>query len=352
MRHLAVGLVDQQIRVINVIPESAPTPELDLTGDIVKYRGSPSRWRNFFAARSLIEQLRQLEPDLVHAMDAPARALAGMIGRALRVPVVCGCWSRRSALKMGRLSRRSGEPVATTGPLSHLVRQRVSHVSNVVTVRPGVYSFDEAMPEPLSDPEAALSALVVGPPRGQALDPALLYGLAQSGARLNSIMMFISASAEIQHQYWLAARRLNLLSQINLVPRAAGTTRLLMQCDVLIQPQVSGHVRTITLGAMAAGRPVLAATDPDLDYLIDERTACLLHDPNARRWTDQLADLAVSPAKYRELGQAARRYVAEHHSVSRFVDGMLDVYRTLAPESFRFDQTPVNDDGEAEPAES
>ncbi|MAE61453.1 MAG: hypothetical protein CMJ49_08875 [Planctomycetaceae bacterium] len=343
LRHLAVGLVAHQVRVINVIPESNLNPELDMTGDVVAYRGRAPRTLSYFSKRYVVDQVRRLEPDLVHALDSPARGMAEAISRALGVPLVCSCWSRRSAHQLSRARSRTTERIAATGPLAHLARRRFGRGSDVVTVRPGVYGFDESMPAPLAEPDAALCALVIGPPAGQTPDPEILYGLAQAKGQLGSVMLFIYASTDVQRHYWQAARKLNLSDQVILVPRATGTMRLLMQCDVLIQPQATGQVRTMTLSAMAAGRPVLAATDPDLDFLIEDRTARLVAEPTGRRWAALLNDLASEPETYREMGRSAQRYVTEHHGMSNFVEGMVAVYRQAAPTPLPFDASGAED---------
>ncbi|MHC4220600.1 MAG: glycosyltransferase, partial [Planctomycetota bacterium] len=116
-----------------------------------------------------------------------------------------------------------------------------------------------------------------------------------------------------EHEIWRQARRLDLLGHISTIDDAAQHRTLLTGCDVLVVPERFGEVRSLILGAMALGMPVMASDDPYLDMLVAEQTAIIVQQPDPDEWADNLRRLFTESDLAHRIGGAARDWIAEHH---------------------------------------
>ena len=346
LRRLAVGLVGESVRVVRVVPRwwAELGDNLSMTGDVVLYPGSGWGWLRDWQVRQLAEPLRKLEVDVLHVLDASLQRVGLSIGAELGVPVVCSVWSRTGAesLRPQQPEGPAAAYIAATETLAERCREKLGEAARLRTVAPGVYSSGggKGAPPPLSGVERTLSCVVVGDGRADAYYQALLEGMAKVRPHLPQAMYFFYTVSTDQHRLWQTAERLGLLDQVSLVPFEPGSRDLMVQADVMIQPQLSGYVRTLVLEAMAEGRPIISAADPILDFLTDGRTARLMHEPTAEDWAELLGQLARDPQRYVRLGQAAREYVREHHSATAFLEGVLETYRqVVTPEPIPFTAT-------------
>ena len=79
--------------------------------------------------------------------------------------------------------------------------------------------------------------------------------------------------------------------------------------------------------AMGAGMAVAAAAGGVEDLLIDGQT-CILFDPDDEQSIyNALRRLLQRPELTREIGEGARRFVREHHSVADMVGQIIRTYR-------------------------
>ncbi|MEX2672371.1 MAG: glycosyltransferase family 4 protein [Phycisphaeraceae bacterium] len=341
LRRLVVGLVDDQVRVVRVVPEDigvAQDDALAITSTELHYRWSPWRWIRDWALRQLRENLREAEVDVLHVLDGSLCAAGMQLGQQLNIPVICSVWSQQEIDQLPMPPADVTLAIAApTRALTERCRRRLSGSGAVVEYIPaGVYRSTSEQSPPLADPSQTLSCVVAGDGRLDAMYAGLLEAMAEVRDQLAHAVYFLHSVSSDQHRLWQMAERLKLLDQVSLVPHEPGSRQLLVQADVVIQPQPLGQVRTLVLEAMAAGRPVIATLDPMLDYLIDQRTAKLLQEPTADDWTSVLKALVEQPAAFVELGQTAREYVGQHHSAGRYVEHTLTLYRRLAAKPLPF----------------
>lgn len=350
-RRLMIGLVDERVQVVQVLPEWAARDRLSLAGEAVTYRDSPWAWVRQWRLRALGRQIDELEVDLIHALNGSLYTSAAALGRALNRPIVCQVWS--VAELEGLTDQPSPVPVglaAATEPLVAACKERAPAGWPVRLIRPGVYVPQSSRgPEPLSDPAHSLCALIVADLECGGGITELLQGLAARRDRLMHAQFFIYGSRRDHHECWQIARRMNLLHQVTLIEPHDSTRDLVLEADVLMVPQPMAAARTLLLESMAAGRPVITCADPDVDYLIHDQSACVIDRPNPGKWAAVLGELLDEPDKYRRLGQSARQYVQEHHSASSFVSGVLELYQQVtAPEPLPFDESASSSDSQVD----
>jgi glycosyltransferase involved in cell wall biosynthesis len=117
---------------------------------------------------------------------------------------------------------------------------------------------------------------------------------------------------------WRFARSLGLLDRITAIDARGGSAlsmTAVRACDVLLLPEPRGGPRAETLVALARGVPIIAATDPMADLLIDGETAILLPsgDQHARQWADVLVALLAHPEQARGFAERGRSLVLARH---------------------------------------
>lgn len=342
-QHLAVGLVDERVRVVAVTPQDLGGEASALCGECVVW--PESRWNelNRWRIARLADRLRESDVDLIHALDARVWRGAAALGDAIGVPVVYGANAAGGADEAERLTR-GVDPArfafaAATAPIAETLRTRLHADAAVETVPTG------APPAPTSPgcdedadmgEDASMCTIVSGNGVLDADYQALLNALAEVVERHPQMQFFFDGQGSDQHAIWRAARRLNLLKNLSLVPRRLGHREILLRADVLLHPQPLGQSRSITLQAMAHGLTVLAHDDPWLDYLRDGETARVLREPIDRDWASALFEFAETPGVGASLGQRAKAWVSEHRSVSDGVARLVHLYRRLAGESLPF----------------
>jgi hypothetical protein len=342
LRRMVVGLVDEMVRVVRVVPQWVEQREdvQTMTCQQIVYGGARWRWLRDVQLRRAAAQLREMEVDVLHVMDGSLQAAGTRLGAIIEAPVVCSVWSSAEAAALR--THPQGLPaayMAATPSLLEAVQRRVGPHAQTVLAPPGVYSSDASQHKPLEDPKGTLSCVVVGDGRADVHYLALLQGMAKASRKLPQLMYFFYTVSTDQHQLWQAAEKLDLLEQMTVVPFDPGSRELLMQADVVIQPQPLGSVRSLVLEAMAAGRPILSVADPVLDYLLNGKTAKVLAHPGPDDWATALVNLVEQPHKYIELGAGGRNYVRQHHSASAYVNSALKLYRTVAtPENIPFEK--------------
>jgi hypothetical protein len=336
-RHLVVGLTDENVRVVSVVPRGPLGRQLSLVGERVDYDPGPWHWMRQVRVRMLRGQLAPLEVDLINALDGSLLPAARWLAEALDVPLVVNCWSRPEVQTAERLNP-DGQPIAVLTPtegLAELVKPPASGVTTRL-VRPGVMRGEAPAEAPLAAPAESLNCVLFCDGRPDPPTLALLDGLVQVRSQLPQLQLFIYTVLGDAHRLWKEAAKRQLLGQVNLVGAEPGSQRLLIRADAVLLPQRMGLVRTLLLSMMGAGRPVIARSDPLLDYLIDDRTARLLSQPTADDWAKQLTAMVENPAPLQQLGQSARHYVQQHHGAAAFVAGMARAYEDLVAEPLPF----------------
>jgi len=346
LRHLAVGLMDQQVSVVAVLPDqpASATENLALSSRQIVYRHA--RWRAVrdWNIRQLTREVRDTDPDLVHALSGSLERAAFRLADAMGIPAVCSVWSNREAERLvGPTTSETTAYGAATEAIATRCRQNLSdrgvEDASVLVTPPGVYSrSDPSLAPPLQRPEQALCCAVIGNGRIDDHYQALLDGIERARGRLGYAMFFFYTTEQDQHRIWQAAKARGLLDQISFVLPESDTWHLLIQADAVIQPQPLGQARTLMLEAMAAARPIIAATDAMLQPILTRNTAVLLDRPTPAQWAQAINDLVDQTRSLTQLGHAASLHVKQHYTVWAQVSKTLELYRSVtAPENLPFE---------------
>jgi hypothetical protein len=332
LRRLVVGLLDEGVRSVRVIPQANVIEQEDLavTSEQLVYQGSSHRRVRHWQMMRLVESMRAMDVDLIHAMDASLQKVGVKIASALDVPVITSVWSAAELSYVRPITLVPSACAAATPALLDLVQQRIGVGGICDLVAPGVYPRSDDIRPPFSSTGDAISVLIIGNGRLDSYYHALLEAMARVKNQLKNAFYFFYSVTSDQHELWRIAEHLKLLDQVSMAPAALHTRDLLVQSDVVIVPQPLAAARSLVLETLAAARPLLAAPDPMLDYLRDGTTAVIMHDPSVPRWTDVLTQLAADRQPFVRIGESARDYIRQHHSPAIFVEQTLRLYRKLA----------------------
>lgn len=336
-QYLVVGLIDEQVRVAQVVPDGLSPGETSDFCDCVRWHDSSWRWLRRRRLGRVVDPLRDLGVDVVHALDGRLWEGALRLARQLWTPVVLGTCSALDVAQVQRL-RRLDELVkvvfvATTRPLAVAIRERLPADAQVEIVPQGVHVPAKSA---AIHGGAALCAAVTGNGTYDAQYDALMVAMQSIVAKYPQAQFFFDGQGSDQHLLWQAAKRYGLLSHMSLVPRRLGHRELLLRADVLIHPQSLGRSRTLTLQAMAHGVPVMAMKDPWLDYLIHDQTAWVVDQADPDVWAQMIDRFVETPSLGRDLAVQARRWVRRRHRAAGQVGHTLGLYRQITGESIKF----------------
>ena len=336
---LVVGLIDEQVKVTQVLPEGEGERLAPGFGRVVPWPETSWRRLNQHRLKRMTRRFEKQPPDVVHAMDGRMWPVAVAWGRRLGVPVVLSSWSVLD-LPVARRLRRRLDPAscafaAATAPLKRMLGQQVDPAFKVELTPSGVH----VPAEPARDAEdrEARSVVVTGNGRLDDYVAALFAGLRGLIDRYPDTQVFVDTMGADQRALWKHAEALGLLPNLSFVPRRIGHREMLLRADLFLQPQPLGRARSLLLQAMAHGRPVLAEYDDALDFLIDGQTAAVVEAPDPEAWGGVLIEWARSGRRRAELGESARRWVAQHRVASSFVGNVHQLYRVVSGESLPFD---------------
>ena len=331
-RSLVVGLINEQVRVAQVVPATVGEQDLNPFGDWVAWNDSPWSWMRRWHLSRQAESLDEIGVDLIHALDG--RLWDGALGLASRLnrPALLTCTSALDVPHVEKMAARLDASrlaiTACTDPLGERIREHVGQTVAVRVIRPGVHV--PAKSPTTAREDGVLCGVISGTGRYDADYASLFEALRRVIADDPNVQFFLDSLGSDRHSLWQAAQRSGLLPNVSLVPRRIGHRELLLGANVLIHPQSLHRARGLTLQAMAFGVPVLARADPWLDYLVDDQTAWLVEASDPQSWYDLLRRVIENPAATTRLGAQEQQWMRERHLASQHVQRTHELYRIVS----------------------
>lgn len=331
---LLVGLIDQSIEVVLVTPlDSLDTP----WGATEQFNYTPSRWPwiQMRSLASLTREVGECQPDLIHCLDASLQAPAAQWAESLQLPLVCGVWSLEEAAYLAAPRHTETIYLPASRGFVQACRRRLGDEARIEPLPPGVYVAERPGPHNVITTRIPCWA-VVGDGRLDAHYQALLEGIALARRTLGDVACFFCSTSFPQHDLWQTAGALGLSDCINLTPDLDAARPLLLQSDLLLQPQPLGRVHTLLVEAMARNTPVLAGVDTAVDYLVDGKTARLLPGPDPASWSSALIESLRSPQSLAHQCESAHRHILNNHKASLFISHLVRAYQQISSSPLAF----------------
>ncbi|QDU73031.1 glycosyltransferase family 4 protein [Mucisphaera calidilacus] len=332
-QHLVVGLIDEMVRVAQVVPSSLPDHECSGFGAYVSWNETRWSWLNLRRLTALTDTFRELEITAVHALDGRMWRAALNLAERLDIPAILSANSQFDIPLLRSLNNRINPERAAilpaTQPLADTMREIAGERLDIHTLHHGVHI--PAAPQTCNISEAR--AVVVS--GNGAMDhhyDNLLKAIKRVVHQHPQVQFFFDGQGADQSLIWREAQRIGLAANLSLVPRRLGHREMLLRTDVLLHPQPQGRARGLTLHALATGLPVIALEDPWLDHLIHDHTAWIVREPTPEAFLKPLLRCMNDPAEACALGERGREWVRDNRLASSQIRNLLHVYHALTGE--------------------
>ncbi len=308
---------------------------------------APKTEMDLGAAWRLSRLLRQLRPDIVHAHDPHAVAMAALalsMNTSGHAPTLVAARRVDFHLRNSALSRWKYRQVQCFICASEAIRRMLvadgTPEARTVTVHEGIdIGHVDAAPAAMLHQELWLPhhAPIVGnvaalvPHKGQRhlVDAAALVVRQVPDARF-----VIAGEGELRASLERHIRDLHLEKHVFLVGFRPDVLSLHKAFDIFAMSSVTEGLGTSLLDAMASARPVVATRVGGIPEVVEDGVTGILVPP---RDDDRLADGIVRLLKdeplRRRMGEAARARATEKFSAERMVEDTLRVYQRLRPAS-------------------
>jgi glycosyltransferase involved in cell wall biosynthesis len=293
------------------------------------------------AARKIRELLRSGRFDLVHANEAHALTAAWLAGAHRRVPLII---SRRVGYPIGksRLARARYAAAALIVANSNWVAEQAAASCAPPEKLTVVYEGAEIPPRFTSEQRQAArqrwgipgEAPLLGcvgvllPDKGQEW---LIRALAETRKEFPTAKLLLAGDGPCRTQLESQARELGLADAVIFAGFVKDVQSVYAALDVFLLPSFFEALNNSLLAAMAYEIPSIAFNRGALAEIIeDARSGLLVEAANVRALQAATATVLRDPAYAKKMGTAGRQRVEENFTAEKMVEGMIQVYTTLA----------------------
>jgi len=309
--------------------------------EIIGVTAGPRRLR---AVLGFWRLLRRVQPEVVHGQLFWGSVVAALAGRLAGVPAIVG--SRRALTRRRRLRRAPLRRLATAW--THLVIANSAAVRDATRRDEGLTDdrllvipngIDLARFDVAPDPKlrSSLGVASSGPivsvvanlrrAKGHSvfLEAWTAVMRARPGAR-----SLLVGDGPLREELETRAAALGVRESVHFLGVRPDVPALLALSDVIAHPSFAESSSNAVLEALASGRPVVA-TDAGgtREAILDGQTGLLVPPGDVRALATGMLRLLSNPAEARALGQAGRRHVAEHFSLSTMIRAHETAYDRL-----------------------
>jgi hypothetical protein len=342
LSRLEIGLADEGVRVLHAIPESAARAGPTLFGGEVFTRAVtyPDRAIPFttgLRARVLLSTIATAlqadelpDIDVVHVFGGSAWGLGLELARRAGAGVVLEVWRAGLIAQAKTLRIRGDGDVLLAAPDTATERALLAEGSgSTVRLTPwGVYTPPEA--RNILSAGRAPAIMLIGTGLDARAFHACLAGIAEAVKAAPDLLVFADALAVRRSGSWAVAAKLGIRERLSLIEELESRRDLLVQGDIIVQPEARGEQRSVILEAMAAGMAVAAAADPMVHILQNGVTARLAPSHDVAAWGRMLTEMLTQRDATRVLANRGREFVREHRRASEHVRTVLAAYQWLS----------------------
>jgi glycosyltransferase involved in cell wall biosynthesis len=304
---------------------------------------APSAEMDFGTGWRLSRVLKDLAPDVVHAHDPHAVAVASIaLSIGARSPRPALVASRRVDfhIRGNSFSRWKYRQVDAFIAASEAIRTMLVEdgipPERTCTVHEGI-DVDRVAGVPPANVRAEFwmptHAPVVGnigalvPHKGQRY---LIDAVPLVMREFPDVRFVIVGEGELRQMLEHQIRELHVEKHVLLTGFRTDVLSLLKGFDVFVMSSVTEGLGTSLLDAMAAARPIVATTAGGIPEVVTDADTGLLVPPrDAHRMAEAITALLRAPAERERMGRAGLARVRERFSAERMVAGTLAVYERL-----------------------
>jgi L-malate glycosyltransferase len=305
---------------------------------------APKMEMDLSAAWRLSRLIKQLQPDVLHAHDPHAVAMAALalsMSTQLHKPPLVASRRVDFHLKNNAFSRWKYRQVDLFICVSEAIRRMLIGdgipAARVVTVNEGIdIGHVEAAPKadlhselwlPHNSPIVGNVAALV-PHKGQRH---LIEAAALVVKKVPDARFVIAGEGELRPSLERQIREHHLEKHVFLAGFRPDILSVHKAFDLFVMSSVTEGLGTSLLDAMACGKPVIATTAGGMpEVVIDGRTGLLVPPRDHAAMADAIVRLLRDPVVRADMAAAGQTRVRAKFSVERMIDDTLNVYRRAA----------------------
>jgi glycosyltransferase involved in cell wall biosynthesis len=331
LQPLAVGLLDALTQLILICPDQEEAKGIPSPPAEVVFYPSTQWWRSRRKSyEPLVQRLRTLRPDLLHAMEPALLRLTRLLAQELDLPYCVTSYRSDDARTLQKLDERAECILAVSRHVQgRLIEQRVAPAQSIQVVPPGVYPVKHATCFTQVGRSAAI--LAGGPLDDFESYCEVLSAFALLRKREYDCVFFLLGAGRAEHDLRKRAEKLKLTDTLTFVSGYADLQLegVFQAADVYLSPKALPWLDLHCLQAMAAGIPVVVPRDVHDDFLVDSQAPVQFEPGDAEQMAQALAGLLDDRARARRLSEKALAYLRENHSASATVERLGACYRRI-----------------------
>ena len=296
-----------------------------------------ARWRAGFDPRALLPIVREVRAGaaLIHAHDAHAVTLAGLVAVPIGVPLVA---TRRVDFHLRRpgLWRRAAQVIAISSAVADVLTDDGVDPARIQVVHSGIDLEAARLAEPFRlrgqlglGPETQLACTVgaLVPHKDHAT---LLHAARLLAGPFPDLHWVIAGDGELRPVLdWLASE-LGVADRVHFLGYVSQPLGVIADADIYVMSSREEGLGTSVLDAMARGIPVASTSAGGLPEMLHEGGGILVPPRNPDALAGAVRRILCDPDLRQRLVKQASRTV-ESFSAERMAAEVLTVYRSCAP---------------------
>ena len=297
-----------------------------------------ARWQSGLDPRVLLPILREARAGaaLLHAHDAHAVTLAGLVALASGVPLVA---TRRVDFHLRRPGfwRRAASVIAISSAVADVLTDDGIDPARIQVVHSGIDLDAARQAEPLGLrerlglPAETTIACAVGALVPHKDHATLLHAARHLAGAFPVLHWVIAGDGELRPVLeWLAVE-LGLAGRVHFLGHVSQPLRVIADADVYVMSSREEGLGTSVLDAMARGIPVASTSAGGLPEMLHDGAGILVPPRNPDALAGAVRRILCDPDLRQRLVEQASRRVATF-SAERMAAEVLTVYRSCAPQ--------------------
>ena len=336
VRYLQVGLIDEPIDVILVLPDNkralslASGPTHTITH---RKLGWPySRWVQRTVIADVQERIEGLPKDrvvIVHGLVLSTAPLAAAIAEATGSELVLHVASTAvlNDLELMRRLERASALITPAAGIHRAIKASPLATKSAKVVHPGMVTGDA--PAAFRDARTSPVLIYAGPLTEDCGADALLRSVRRVLSRHSTLQVFIIGKGPAEASLRHLAASLGISLNVTFTGRVEHLRSAMAAGDVFCLPRKLPVFREEPILALATGLAIVAVDGALCDGLVHRQTALLFPDRDEIQMTEHIDHLLENPEFARTMAATGQAHARSHYSVSRMVSDHVRIYRDL-----------------------
>jgi len=328
LHHLLLGMADESITTTLICPPACDVTRLVSPGiGLIRHPAYelPLMWAK--NKRTLIENLEQFKPTILHCLCESKASLTRWLARHLDLPYVLtvnslqGRWRRLPVS-----SRRCAKIIVPARTIAtNLTQSYPRFAERIRQVNFGTFVEERSIcfSEPGRVPSMVTARSVNNAAEFECLLNAVRHLMIDG---YEFLLVMVCDSKRVEKKLRKLLGELGLLQVVIIIPRLEPWRYVLAAGDIFIQPRPSNAFDPLLLEAMSVGAAVAAAKGGVDDLIIEDETAVVFDPDDELSIYRSLQKLLDVREFARKLAASAQHVVRENHSVSGMITSVLETY--------------------------